>query len=125
VKNAFRRYVYTVSREIWTLLQVVIPEVFVIKNVPINMGSIPNGYCAMGFFFELSKAHSFEPSVLHVTVNTFVPTNESGRRIKFQAYVRHVNAILGTGLWQAVRNARYSQLRFQVPDQGGIFENIL
>jgi hypothetical protein len=28
-----------------------IPEVFVIKNVPINMGSIPDGYCAMGFFF--------------------------------------------------------------------------
>jgi hypothetical protein len=56
VKNAFRRYVYTVSYELWTLLQVIIPEVFVIKNVPINMGSIPNGYCAMGFFFLTLKS---------------------------------------------------------------------
>ena len=42
---------YTVSRELWTWLLVMISEVFVIRNVPINVGSIPNGYCATGFFF--------------------------------------------------------------------------
>jgi hypothetical protein len=60
-----------------------------------------------------------------VTVNTFVPTNESGTRVKFQAYFRHLNAVLGTGLWPAARNAPYSQPRVQVPDEGGIFENML
>jgi hypothetical protein len=60
-----------------------------------------------------------------VTVDTFVPTNESGRLIKFQAYLRHLNAILGTGLWPAASNARYLQPSVQVPDEGGIFENML
>ena len=62
---------------------------------------------------------------MHVTVNTFVPTNESGRSIKFQAYLMHVNAILGTGLWPAASNAPYSQPSVQVPDEGRIFENML
>jgi hypothetical protein len=45
----------------------------VIKNVPINMGFLLNGYGATGFFL-LSQTHSCEPRVLHATVNTFVPT---------------------------------------------------
>jgi hypothetical protein len=77
-----------------------------------------------GFLFLLSKTHFFEPGVLHVTVNTFVPANESARRKKFQAYLMHLNAILGTGLWQAASNARYSQLSVPVPDEGEIFENM-
>jgi hypothetical protein len=66
-----------------------------------------------------------EEAVLHVTVNTFVPINESGRSITFQAYLMHLNAILGTGLRPAASNVRHSQPSVQVPDEGGIFENML
>jgi len=43
-------YLYRVFHDLWTLLQEVISEVFVIKKVHINMCPILDGYGVMGIF---------------------------------------------------------------------------
>jgi len=47
IHNNFSCVIYRVFHDLWTLLQEVISQVFVIKKVHINMGPILDGYGVM------------------------------------------------------------------------------
>jgi hypothetical protein len=96
-----------------------VPEVFEIKNVPINMGSILNCYGATIRAFI--NSHKLTP-VNHVycmrpSTRLFLPT-KAGDVKKFQAYLLRLKAILVTRLWpgadSVARNAWSSQPKVEV-----------